>query len=84
MVIKRTGIARALVNDPRILIADEPTGKLETKVGVQILELFKRLSEKGLAIFIATHDLELAQATQRIIHLQDGKVVPKEKSDLYH
>ena len=80
---QRTGIARALVNDPRILIADEPTGKLETKVGVQILELFKRLSKKGLAVFIATHDLELAQATQRIIHLQDGKVVPKEKSDLY-
>ena len=82
-VIKRTGIARALVNDPRILVADEPTGKLETKVGEHILELFKRLSKKGLAVFIATHDLELAQATQRIIHLQDGKVVPKEKSDLY-
>ncbi|MBA7499145.1 putative ABC transporter ATP-binding protein YknY [subsurface metagenome] len=81
---QRTGIARALVNNPKILIADEPTGKLETKVGVQILELFKRLSEKGLAVFIATHDLELAQATQRIIHLQDGKVVPKEKSDLYY
>jgi len=81
---QRTGIARALVNDPRILIADEPTGKLETKVGVQILELFKRLSEKGLAICIATHDLELAQATQRIIHLQDGKIIPKEKSDLYY
>ena len=81
---QRTGIARALVNDPKILVADEPTGKLETKVGEQILELFKSLSEKGLAIVIATHDLELAQATQRIIHLQDGKVVPKEKSDLYY
>jgi len=81
---QRTGIARALVNNPKILIADEPTGKLETKVGVQILELFKRLSKKGIAVFIATHDLELAQATQRIIHLQDGKVVPKEKSDLYY
>lgn len=81
---QRTGIARALVNNPKILVADEPTGKLETKVGEQILELFKSLSEKGLAIVIATHDLELAQATQRIIHLQDGKVVPKEKSDLYY
>ncbi|MCG2761911.1 MAG: ABC transporter ATP-binding protein, partial [Candidatus Atribacteria bacterium] len=73
---QRTGIARALVNDPKILIADEPTGKLETEVRGQILELFKSLSEKGLAICIATHDLELAQATQRIIHLQDGKIVP--------
>lgn len=81
---QRTGIARALVNEPKILVADEPTGKLETKVREQILELFKSLSKKGLAIVIATHDLELAQATQRIIHLQDGKVVPKEKSDLYY
>ena len=81
---QRTGIARALVNDPKILVADEPTGKLETKVGKHILELFKSLSEKGLAIVIATHDLELAQATQRIIHLQDGKIIPKEKSDLYY
>ena len=81
---QRTGIARALVNNPRILIADEPTGKLETKVGSQILELFKRLSEKGLAVFIATHNLELAQATKRIIHLQDGEIVPKKKSNLYY
>ncbi len=81
---QRTGIARALVNEPKVIIADEPTGKLETKVRGQILELFKSLSEKGLAICIATHDLELAQATQRIIHLQDGKIVPKEKSDLYY
>ena len=81
---QRTGIARALVNNPKILVADEPTGKLEKKVGEHILELFKSLSEKGLAIVIATHDLELAQGTQRIIHLQDGKIVPKEKSDLYY
>lgn len=81
---QRTDIARALINDPKILIADEPTGKLETEVKGQILKLFKSLSEKGLAICIATHDLELAQATQRIIHLQDGKIVPKEKSDLYY
>jgi putative ABC transport system ATP-binding protein len=81
---QRTGIARALVNNPNILIADEPTGKLETKVRGQILELFKSLSEKGLAICIATHDLELAQATQRIIHLQDGKIISKEESSLYY
>ena len=81
---QRTGIARALVNNPKLLVADEPTGKLETKVGEHILEVFKSLSEKGLAIIIATHDLELAQATQKIIHLQDGKIVPKENSDLYY
>jgi putative ABC transport system ATP-binding protein len=81
---QRVGIARALVNKPKVIIADEPTGKLKAKVWLQILELFKSLSEKGLAVFIATHDLELAQATQRIIHLQDGKIIPKEESDLYY
>lgn len=81
---QRTGIARALVNDPQILIADEPTGKLETKVGKHILKLFNRLSKRGLAIVIATHDLEFARSTQRVIHLQDGKVVSKEESDLYY
>lgn len=81
---QRTGIARALVNEPKLIIADEPTGKLETKVREKILGIFKKLSEKGLAIFIATHDLELAQATQRIIHLQDGKIISKEESSLYY
>ncbi|GAB4113285.1 MAG: ABC transporter ATP-binding protein [Candidatus Caldatribacteriota bacterium] len=81
---QRVGIARALVNNPRIIIADEPTGRLERKDGIQILELFKKLINKDLSIFITTHDLELAQSTQRIIHLQDGKIIPKEKSDLYY
>ena len=81
---QRVGIARALVNEPKLIIADEPTGKLEASVGVQILDLFKRLAEKGFAVFIATHNLELAETTQRIIHLHDGKIVPKEESDLYY
>lgn len=81
---QRIGIARALINDPRLLIADEPTGKLETKVRDELIELFKQLSNRGLAIFIATHDLELAYFTQRIIHLQDGKIVPKQESTLYY
>jgi len=81
---QRTGIARALVNNPKIIIADEPTGKLERKVGAQILKLFKILSGKGLAVIIATHDLELARTTQKIIHLQDGKIISKEQSNLYY
>lgn len=80
---QRIGIARALINKPKLLLADEPSGKLETKVRGEILELFEELSQKGLAIFIATHDLELAQATQRIIHLQDGKIIPYQESTLY-
>ncbi|MBC8384448.1 MAG: ABC transporter ATP-binding protein [Candidatus Cloacimonetes bacterium] len=80
---QRVAIARALMNNPQIIIADEPTGKLETKVRDSILELFEELSKQGLAVFIATHDLDLAEKTQRIIHLQDGKIIPKEQSSLY-
>ncbi len=81
---QRIAIARSLINEPRLLIADEPTGKLEIKVRDQLVELFRQLSKKGISIFIATHDLELAAMTQRIIHLQDGKIIPKEQSMLYH
>jgi putative ABC transport system ATP-binding protein len=81
---QRIAIARSLINEPKLLIADEPTGKLEIKVRDQLVELFRQLSKKGISIFIATHDLELAGMTQRIIHLQDGKIVPKEESSLYH
>ncbi|MEW6087528.1 MAG: ABC transporter ATP-binding protein [bacterium] len=81
---QRMAIARALINDPKLLIADEPTGKLELKVRDQLLVLFNQLAKKGIAIFIATHDLELAGMTQRIIHLQDGKIIPKEESSLYY
>ncbi len=81
---QRIAIARSLINEPRLLIADEPTGKLEIKVRDQLVELFRQLSGKGISIFIATHDLELAAMTERIIHLQDGKIIPKEQSSLYH
>ena len=81
---QRIAIARSLINEPQLLIADEPTGKLEIKVRDQLVELFRQLSKKGISIFIATHDLELAAMTQRIIHLQDGKIIPKEQSMLYH
>ncbi len=80
---QRVVIARALINEPQIIIADEPTGKLETKVRDSIMNIFQKLSEKGLAVFIATHDLDLAGMAQRIIHLQDGKIIQKKKSDLY-
>jgi len=81
--MQRVAIARALVNLPKILIADEPTGRLETKVRDSILELFRELAKSGIAIIIATHDLELAEQTERIIYLQDGKIVTREESSLY-
>jgi len=70
-----TAIARALINDPKIIIADEPTGKLETKESDMVLAIFKELAESNLAITIATHDMNLAERSDRIIHLQDGKII---------
>jgi putative ABC transport system ATP-binding protein len=80
---QRVAIARALVNSPKLLIADEPTGKLETAVRDALIQLFRELSQDGLAIFIATHDLELAGASDRILYLQDGKLVSREESSLF-
>jgi|TARA_B100002003_G_C13988027_1_gene477513 putative ABC transport system ATP-binding protein len=80
---QRVAIARALVNDPKLLIADEPTGKLETAVRDSLLSLFRNLANGGLSIFIATHDLELAVACDRILYLQDGVLVSAEESSLF-
>ena len=67
-------VARALVNDPLILLADEPTGALDSKTGQAILGLFDELVEDGRTIIIVTHDPSVAHRCQRIIHLHDGHV----------
>lgn len=71
---QRVAIARAMINNPKILIADEPTGNLDTKMRDEIINLFSQINNQGYAIVIATHDMEAAQKTKRIIHLRDGKV----------
>ncbi|HVP35974.1 MAG TPA: ABC transporter ATP-binding protein [Terriglobales bacterium] len=73
--MQRIAIARALVNDPKIILADEPTGRLESKSKEKIFGLFKKLAEDGLAIIIATHDPDLASRADRMIRLKDGIVV---------
>ena len=73
--MQRIAIARALVNDPKIILADEPTGRLESRSKEKIFGLFKKLAEDGLAIIIATHDLGLASRADRMIKLKDGMVV---------
>jgi len=81
---QRVAIARAMVNDPKILLADEPTGKLDIKLRDEIMNIFRKLAkEKNIAVFIATHDLELAGMAERIIHFQDGQVISKDRSTLY-
>ncbi|MCD6326147.1 ABC transporter ATP-binding protein [bacterium] len=81
--MQRVAIARALVLNPKVLIADEPTARFSTRVRIGMTELFRQLVRSGLAVFIATHDLDLAGSCDRMIHLQDGVIVPKEMSSLY-
>ncbi len=71
---QRVAIARALSTDPSILLADEPTGNLDTKAGGGIMEVFKRLHNEGLTILMITHDLRIAEYAQRIVTMLDGKI----------
>ena len=71
---QRVAIARALVNDPSILLADEPTGNLDSKTGNEIMGLFDRLHQSGNTIVVVTHEAEIAAYAHRTIHLRDGHV----------
>jgi putative ABC transport system ATP-binding protein len=71
---QRVAIARALVNNPSILLADEPTGNLDSKTGVEIMALFDRLHQAGNTIILVTHEADIAAHAHRSIHLRDGQV----------
>ena len=72
---QRVAIARALVNRPAIVLADEPTGNLDTKSGEGILDLFKELKAEGTTLIMVTHDMEVAAHADRIVEVRDGRIV---------
>jgi putative ABC transport system ATP-binding protein len=76
---QRVAIARALVNNPSIILADEPTGNLDTVTGVEIMNLFDRLQQAGNTIVLVTHEHDIAARAHRIIHVRDGKVARDER-----
>ena len=72
---QRVAIARAIVNKPSVILADEPTGALDSKTAAEIMELFHELNKKGHTVIIVTHDLEIAKQCNRIIEISDGKII---------
>ena len=75
---QRVAIARALVNNPAIIMADEPTGNLDTKSSYEILDIFKAMNDEGKTIVMVTHEPDIAQQTKRILVMRDGKLVSDE------
>lgn len=76
---QRVAIARALVNDPSIILADEPTGNLDSKTTIEIMNIFKKLNDEGVTVIIVTHELDIALMTKRQITFKDGEIIKDEE-----
>lgn len=75
---QRVAIARAIVNRPSVIMADEPTGNLDSKTTTEIMKLFRELNEEGTTIVMVTHEPEMAEYTKRIVHVRDGSIIKDE------
>ena len=78
---QRVAIARAMVNHPKILLADEPTGALDSKSGEQIMQLFQQLNDEGVTIVMITHDNKVAQRAKKIVHIIDGELTEEQEAE---
>lgn len=79
---QRVAIARSLVNDPAIIMADEPTGNLDSRSGVEIMDIFLNLHKQGRTIILITHEPDIAEFAQRVIHVRDGKIIRDEQKEV--
>ena len=79
-MMQRVAIARALISNPNIILADEPTGNLDSKTGEVVLEAFQKLNDKGHTVVLITHDIYIAQTAKRIISLKDGEIIEDSKT----
>ncbi len=78
---QRVAIARALASDPKVLLADEPTGALDTKTSYEVMDLIQKINEEGRTILVVTHEHDIAQMTKRIVNLKDGVIIDDTKVD---
>ena len=76
---QRVAIARSLVNDPALLLADEPTGNLDTSTSIEIMGIFQALNQRGMTIVMVTHELDIARYTQRMVVMRDGRIIRDER-----
>jgi len=76
---QRVAIARALINEPAIILADEPTGNLDSHAGAEIMDIFHQLHAQGMTIVMVTHDSDIGNQCERIVHIKDGQITSDEQ-----